>query len=82
MVDLHEGRRNDVNHKNRDGKVKILMDRTPSFIKSKILSVLDSSNDLISGITTKVIWNLIFVKQTLEQLDFPFYLYFFSWKWR
>lgn len=54
MVDLHENHRNDASQKNRDGKVKNLMDRTPSFIKSKILSVLGSSNDLISGITTKL----------------------------
>lgn len=63
MVDLHESNRYDANHKNRDGKVKILMDRTPSFIKSKILSVLGSSNDLISGITTKVIENQISLLQ-------------------
>lgn len=60
MVDLHESNnRLDGKHRSCDGKVKILMDRTPSFIKSKILSVLGSSNDLISGITTKVMKNII-----------------------
>lgn len=37
-----------------DEKVKNLMDRTPRFLKSKIMSVLGNSNDLINGLTTKV----------------------------
>lgn len=53
MVDLQQNNRND-NSKRSDGRVKTLMNRTPSFIKSKFLSVLGSSNDLINGITTKV----------------------------
>lgn len=71
MVDLHECNRPDATHKNRDGKVKILMDRTPSFLKSKFLSVLGSSNDLISGLTTKVCmiqsWFIIFNCSVLEK---------------
>lgn len=51
MVDLHA--KNSSNNR-REGKVKILMDRTPNFIKSKFWSVLGNSNDLINGITTKV----------------------------
>lgn len=54
MVDLHEPNQ-PTHRKQSDGKVKSLMDRTPSFLKSKFLSVLDTSNDLINGITTKVI---------------------------
>lgn len=53
MVDLQANDQNNC-RKSSDGKVKILMDRTPSFLKSKFLSVLGSSNDLINGITTKV----------------------------
>lgn len=53
MVDLHASDQNNC-RKGSDGKVKILMDRTPSFLKSKFLSVLGSSNDLINGLTTKV----------------------------
>lgn len=53
MVDLHEENRSS-SKKRIDGKVKGMMDQTPSFIKSKILSVLGSSNDLINGLTTKV----------------------------
>ncbi|XP_031617053.1 uncharacterized protein KIAA0513 [Contarinia nasturtii] len=52
MVDLQANDQN--SRKGSDGKVKILMDRTPSFLKSKFLSVLGSSNDLINGITTKL----------------------------
>lgn len=54
MVDLQENQRGNESSKRSDGKVKILMDRTPSYLKSKFLSVLGSSNDLISGLTTKV----------------------------
>lgn len=53
MVDLQANDKTNC-RKGSDGKVKILMDRTPSFLKSKFLSVLGSSNDLINGITTKV----------------------------
>lgn len=53
MVDLQEPNQ-PAHRKQSDGKVKSLMDRTPSFLKSKFLSVLDTSNDLINGITTKV----------------------------
>ena len=35
-------------------KIKRLMGRTPSFIKSKFLSVLGSSNDLLNGISNRV----------------------------
>lgn len=54
MVDLQEPNQ-PTHRKHSNGKVKSLMDRTPSFLKSKFLSVLDTSNDLINGITTKVI---------------------------
>lgn len=54
MVDLQENQRGNESSKRSEGKVKILMDRTPSYLKSKFLSVLGSSNDLISGLTTKV----------------------------
>lgn len=57
MVDLQANGDINSRRKGSDGKVKILMDRTPSFLKSKFLSVLGSSNDLINGITTKV-WRL------------------------
>lgn len=54
MVDLHASDKNTC-RKGSDGKVKSLMDRTPSFLKSKFLSVLGSSNDLINNVlTTKV----------------------------
>ncbi|XP_055299700.1 uncharacterized protein KIAA0513 isoform X2 [Sitodiplosis mosellana] len=53
MVDLQASDQNNC-RKCSDGKVKILMDRTPSFLKSKFLSVLGSSNDLINGLTTKL----------------------------
>lgn len=54
MVDLQANGDINKGRKGSDGKVKILMDRTPSFLKSKFLSVLGSSNDLINGLTTKV----------------------------
>lgn len=54
MVDLQANDQNNCQKGNSDGKVKHLMDRTPSFLKSKFLSVLGSSNDLINGLTTKV----------------------------
>lgn len=54
MVDLQANGDINSGRKGSDGKVKILMDRTPSFLKSKFLSVLGSSNDLINGLTTKV----------------------------
>lgn len=54
MVDLHTKNSGD----RREGKVKILLDRTPSFIRSKFWSVLGSSNDLINGITNKVRINI------------------------
>lgn len=60
MVDLQPNDQNNC-RKGSDGKVKILMDRTPSFLKSKFLSVLGSSNDLINGITTKVAVNMSFM---------------------
>lgn len=44
-------------HSHRDGdvlKIKNLMNRTPSMIKSKFLSVLGSSNDIITGLSNKV----------------------------
>lgn len=59
MVDLKANGDINSGRKGSDGKVKILMDRTPSFLKSKFLSVLGSSNDLINGLTTKV-WLLVF----------------------
>lgn len=52
MVDLHT--KNNGGGDRREGKVKILMDRTPCFIKSKFWSVLGGSNDLINGLTNKV----------------------------
>lgn len=59
MVDLQATDKTNC-RKGSDGKVKILMDRTPSFLKSKFLSVLGSSNDLINGLTTKVFNNCYF----------------------
>lgn len=41
-------------HAENGGKIKHFMGRTPSFIKSKFLSVLGSSNDLINGISNRV----------------------------
>lgn len=44
-------------HSHRDGevlKIKNLMNRTPSMLKSKFLSVLGSSNDIITGLSNKV----------------------------
>lgn len=38
----------------RQRKIKSIMGRTPSFIKSKFLSVLGSSNDLLNGLSSKV----------------------------
>lgn len=35
-------------------KVKTIMGRTPGLIKSKFLSVLDSSNGILNGISSKV----------------------------
>lgn len=59
MVDLQASDQNNC-RKGSDGKVKISMDRTPSFLKLKFLSVLGSSNDLINGLinTSKVRINL------------------------
>lgn len=53
MIEI-QGDNRSSGRKRVDGKVKGMMDQTPSFIKSKILSVLGSSNDLINGLTTKV----------------------------
>lgn len=39
---------------NRERRIKALIGRTPSFIKSKFMSVLGSSNDLINGISNRV----------------------------
>lgn len=54
------------------------MDRTPKFLKSKFLSVLDSSNDLINGLTTRVCRNvrIIFIK--CIWMNFSKCKYFFS----
>lgn len=63
MVDLHAnkcigrdrgGRASGAAGDRREGKVKNLMDRTPGFIKTRFWSVLGSSNDLINGLTNKV----------------------------
>lgn len=66
MVDLQANGDIKSGRKGSDGKVKILMDRTPSFLKSKFLSVLGSSNDLINGLTTKVRWLGSFSVATIE----------------
>lgn len=50
MVDM-------VSSVNRDGegsRIKSLMERTPSILKSKFLSVLGNSNELLNGISNKV----------------------------
>lgn len=71
MVDLQATDKTNC-RKGSDGKVKILMDRTPSFLKSKFLSVLGSSNDLINGLTTKVFnkYVLFFLNSTLNNKYF------------
>ncbi|CAD7086404.1 unnamed protein product [Hermetia illucens] len=54
MVDM-------VSSVNRDGegsRIKSLMERTPSILKSKFLSVLGNSNELLNGISNKLDINL------------------------
>lgn len=61
-------------HSHRDGevlKIKNLMNRTPSMLKSKLLSVLGSSNDIITGLSNKVGHTFVF-------FIFKFLLIFFS----
>lgn len=49
MVDI-----NKLSSQDKDGKLKTFMGRTPDYLKSKFLSVLGSSNDLINGISNRV----------------------------
>lgn len=39
---------------NREEKLKNFMGKTPALLKSKFLSVLDSSNDLLNDISNRV----------------------------
>lgn len=75
MVDLHTKNSGD----RREGKVKILLDRTPSFIRSKFWSVLGSSNDLINGITNKVRINIFYISIVFSSLFFGVYFVWNSW---
>jgi hypothetical protein len=45
---------NRKNSNETDGKIKNLMERTPGVLKSKFLSVLGNSSDLINGLSNKV----------------------------
>lgn len=50
MVDPHINK----NSSNREEKIKNFMGKTPALLKSKFLSVLDSSNDLLNDISNRV----------------------------
>lgn len=42
------------NQPNREEKLKNFMGKTPALLKSKLLSVLDSSNELLNDISNRV----------------------------
>lgn len=42
------------NQPNREDKLKSFMGKTPALLKSKFLSVLDSSNDILNGLSNRV----------------------------
>lgn len=42
------------NQPNREEKLKTFMGKTPALLKSKLLSVLDSSNELLNDISNRV----------------------------
>lgn len=50
MVDPHITK----NQSNREAKLKSFMGKTPALLKSKLLSVLDSSNEILNGISNRV----------------------------
>lgn len=49
MVDPHTKKQ-----PNREEKIKSFMGKTPALLKSKFLSVLDSSNEILNGISNRV----------------------------
>lgn len=52
--------------KNRERRIKALIGRTPIFIKSKFMSVVGSSNDLINGISNRVGKHIILCNNKLS----------------